>query len=119
MLLLFQIFGLSLLFCTISVAALMSCFGRIKCCKDSSCSNGKKRYYEVILEEEENVLKDILRTAAKEKLTEEIKNRLGQRGERWETCFDVAGKLIEDSTAPTLPEAAENQVKNQNLLAPC
>ncbi len=61
-----------------------------------------------------NVLKEILRSAAKEKLTEEIKAKM--RGGQWE---DVAKELIEAKTTPELPEAARNQVKNQHLLAPC
>ncbi|CAK6984367.1 unnamed protein product, partial [Scomber scombrus] len=60
-------------------------------------------YDELILEEEENVLTELLRKAAKEKLTEEMTAKIN--GTKWEECFDVAEDLIkDDNTPPTLPE---------------
>ncbi|XP_028439405.1 uncharacterized protein LOC114559128 isoform X2 [Perca flavescens] len=102
-----MVIGMSLLFCTLFLAALISSFGRMTCCKDSSCCNRNIRYYKVILDEEENVLKEILTKAAKEQLTNEIKLKMGKP--EWQKCFDVAKELIEQPTAPTLPEAAGNQ----------
>lgn len=56
-------------------------------------------YHKQILKEEKNVLKEILRKYAKEKLTEEIENRI--RGGQWEACFDVAEELVKASAQPT------------------
>lgn len=53
----------------------------------------------MILEEEENVLTEMIRKAAKDKLTEEMQKKLDS--ERWGECFDVAEKLIENETPPT------------------
>lgn len=52
----------------------------------------------MILEEEENVLTDMIRKAAKDKLTEEMQKKLGSG--TWGECFDVAEKLIENETPP-------------------
>lgn len=68
-------------------------------------SSRKKLFEKLILEEEENVLKEILRKSAKEKLTEEVKNRI--RSEQWEECFDVAEELIQASMKPTISEEEE------------
>ncbi|XP_031167993.1 uncharacterized protein LOC116059179 isoform X2 [Sander lucioperca] len=102
-----MVIGMSLLFCTLFLAALISSFGRMTCCKDSSCCNRNILYYKVILDEEENVLKEILTKAAKEKLTDAVKLKMGEP--KWQKCFDVAKELIEQPTAPTFPEAAGNQ----------
>lgn len=50
----------------------------------------------MILEEEENVLTEMIRKAAKDKLTEEMQKKLGSG--QWGECFDVAEKLIENKT---------------------
>ncbi|KAF1391044.1 hypothetical protein PFLUV_G00064510 [Perca fluviatilis] len=96
-----MVIGMSLLFCILSLAALISLFGRMTCCKDSSCCNRNILYYEVILDEEENVLKEILTKAAKEQLTDAVKLKMGKP--EWQKCYDVAIELIEQ------PTAAENQ----------
>ncbi|GLD73559.1 uncharacterized protein AKAME5_002488400, partial [Lates japonicus] len=63
-------------------------------------SNKDVLYYNLILEEEE-VLKDILRSAANDKLTKEVKAEI--HGGQWKECFDVAARLIEEGV-PTIPE---------------
>ncbi|XP_074501042.1 uncharacterized protein LOC141773179 isoform X2 [Sebastes fasciatus] len=71
-----------------------------KCCEGkSSCCNRRFLFDKLILEEEDNVLKEILRKSAKDQLTEEVKNRIhgGQR----EKCFNVAIDLINASAQPT------------------
>lgn len=52
----------------------------------------------MILEEEENVLTEMIRKAAKDKLTEEMQKKLDS--ERWGECFDVAEHLIKNKTPP-------------------
>ncbi|XP_035512906.1 uncharacterized protein LOC118324591 [Morone saxatilis] len=96
--------GLCLLFCALCVAALMSPFGWMKCfwkdcCKRdccyecwNDCSDKGILYYKVILDEEETVLTEILTKAAKDKLTEAIKNKI--KGNDWRECFNVAKELI-------------------------
>lgn len=84
-----------MLFGIVCVPALMSSFRWRK-------SSRKELYKQLILEEEENVLKEILRKSAKEKLTERVKDKI--RGEHWEACFDVAEELIKASTQPTVSE---------------
>lgn len=80
----------------------------MKCCgKYSGCCR-EINYYKVILKEEENVLKEILTTAAKEKLTKEIQDKLSS--DKWTECYDVAEELIDNNTEP--PAAAESQVMN-------
>lgn len=76
----------------VCVPALMSSFGWRKCSR-------KKLFGEQILEEEEKVLKEILRISANEKLAREVKERI--RGEQWEESFDVA--------RPTISEQEEQQ----------
>ncbi|XP_034721526.1 uncharacterized protein LOC117940306 [Etheostoma cragini] len=98
--------GMSLLFCILLLAALISSFG-LRCCKDSSCCNRNILYYKVILDEEENVLKEILTKAAKEQLTDAVKSKMDRPD--WQKCFDAAKELVEQPTAPRFPEAAENQ----------
>ncbi|XP_078100296.1 uncharacterized protein LOC144513179 [Sander vitreus] len=102
-----MVIGMSLLFCTLLLASLISLFGQMTCCKDSSCCDRTSLYYKVILDEEENVLKEILTKAAKEKLTDAVKLKMDEP--EWQKCFDVAKELIEQPTAPTFPEAARNQ----------
>lgn len=69
----------------------------------------------MILKEEENVLREILTTAAKDKLTEEIKNKI--ESDPWTECFDVAEELIDNETKPS--HEAVSQVMNCHLLPPC
>ncbi|KAG7224360.1 hypothetical protein INR49_004702 [Caranx melampygus] len=90
--------GTFLLFGIICVPALLALFGWRK---PSSCER-KHLYYKLILKEEKNVLKEILRKYAKEKLTEEIENKI--RGGQWEECFDVAEELVKASAQPTCSE---------------
>lgn len=52
----------------------------------------------MILEEEENVLTEMIRKAAKDKLTEEMQKKLNS--ESWGECFDVAEELIKKTTPP-------------------
>lgn len=78
--------------------ALFSSFGWKK---PWSCER-KHLYYKLILKEEKNVLKEILRKYAKERLREEIESKI--RGGRWEECFDVAEELVRASAQPTCSE---------------
>ncbi|GLD73560.1 uncharacterized protein AKAME5_002488500 [Lates japonicus] len=91
------VIGVSTLLCVIIVAALVACAA-------TKCSNKDVLYYNLILEEEEKVLEDILRKAAKDKLTEAVKAEIND-GQR-KKCSDVAARLIEEGV-PTIP--AENQ----------
>ncbi|XP_067449588.1 uncharacterized protein [Thunnus thynnus] len=103
-----KIIGLSVLFCTLFVFALFSSFGWRKCCEsrpDCSCCKRKILYDELILEEEENVLKEVLREAAKHKLNQDIKNKIN--GDVWEECFDVAEELIIKNKTPILAKKNE------------
>lgn len=98
-----KIIGLSVLFCTLSVFIILSSFVWTKCCEsrpDCSCCNRKIFYDELILEEEENVLKELLRGAAKQKLTQDITNNIN--GDDWKKCFDVAKNLIKKNIIPVL-----------------
>ncbi len=101
-LILFQVFGGFLLFGIILVASVMPLCVRTKCCGKSKCCNRKLQYDKLILEEEENVLKEILRKSAKKQLSEKVKNKIC--GEQWEECFDVAEELIKASTKPAISE---------------
>ena len=96
----FQLIGFGIL----SLLLIVALFKWVK----YKCYNRELDYYKVILKEEENVLKEILTTAAKEKLTEEIKNKI--EGDPWTECFDVAEELIDNNTEP--PAAAVSQVMN-------
>lgn len=71
-------------------------------------------YQKIILEQEENVLKEILIKEAKEQLTEKIKGKIGKTN--WDDCLDAAFELIQEETIPGRPEAAE-EVDNQYLPA--
>ncbi|XP_051282571.1 uncharacterized protein LOC127378071 [Dicentrarchus labrax] len=93
-----MLIGLCLLFCALCVAALMSPFGWMKCfecCKTDRCNDCCDKgilYDKVILDEEETVLTEILTKAAKDNLTEAIKNKI--KGDDWRKCFNVAKELI-------------------------
>lgn len=102
--LLFQIFAIITLLCIIICAALMSLFDWRKCCEaKSGCCDRKSLYYRLILEEEDNVLEEILRKAAKERLTEEVMKKI--RGKQWWSCFDVAEGLMKQP--PVLTQQQE------------
>lgn len=92
------IIGSSLLFGIILVPALFSVFGW---CKKSG-GERQKFYQQLILEQQEDVLKETLRSSAREKLSEEMRRRI--RDDRWEECWDVAERLIQESVGPTVPE---------------
>ncbi|XP_037628650.1 uncharacterized protein LOC119489820 isoform X3 [Sebastes umbrosus] len=103
-----RVIGVSIL-CGIVVVAFLIPLSR-KCCEgQSSCCNRRFLFERLILEEEDDVLKDILRKSAKDQLTEEVKNRI--RGGQWEKCFDVALDLINTSARSTISE------EQQRLLA--
>lgn len=109
---LFQVIGLGILCALLTTALIkwMKCFVR-----KSGCCSRELDYYKLILEEEENVLKEILTTAAKEKLTNEIQDKL--RNDKWTECFDVAEELINKNAKPF--DEAERKVMNLHLLPPC
>ncbi|GLD63843.1 uncharacterized protein AKAME5_001542800 [Lates japonicus] len=92
------VIGSFLLFCIVCVPALWSSCGWRK---HSRCER-KRLFYKLILKEEKNVLREMLRKHAKEKLTKGMENRISH--ERWEECFDVAEELIQASTEPTVSE---------------
>lgn len=81
--------------------------------KRPSRDDRRNLYYQLILEQEENTLKEILRQSARDKLAAEMKGKI--REEQWEQCFDVAEELIKASAVPTISEQAQgarDQVKN-------
>ena len=88
----------------------MSSFERMSCCKNFKIFNISILYHKLLLEEEENVLRETLRNTAKEELTEEIKKIISEK--RWDQYANVIKELIEKETAP-------EEVKNLHLLAPC
>ncbi|KAL3059568.1 hypothetical protein OYC64_014222 [Pagothenia borchgrevinki] len=68
----------------------------------------------MIIIEEGNVLKEVLRNSAKEKLTEEIKKKI--LAKEWKEPFDVAKELIDptkpvEGTPPPTPLASGSQKK--------
>lgn len=102
MLLLLQLIGLGALLVGFVFVTFVLPLGWKKCCEERencpSCCDRKLLYDQMILEEEENVLTEMIRKAAKDKLTEEMQKKLGS-GTLGE-CFDVAEKLIENKTPP-------------------
>lgn len=100
-----KIIGLSMLLCTLLAFAFFSSFGWRKCCESRGCCNRKIFYDELILEEEENVLQEVLRKAAKDKLTKEIEKNIN--GKHWKECLHVAEKLIKDNTTARLAKQNE------------
>ncbi|XP_039655543.1 uncharacterized protein LOC120558560 [Perca fluviatilis] len=94
-----MLIGMSLLLCTLFLAAFISAVVRM--------TFRNILYYEVILDKEENVLKGILTKKAKEQLTDAVKLKMDEP--EWHKCYDVAKELIGHPTAPTLPEAAKTQ----------
>lgn len=102
MLLLLQLIGLGALLVGFVFVTFVLPLGWKKCCEERencpSCCDRKLLYDQMILEEEENVLTDMIRKAAKDKLTEEMQKKLGSG--TWGECFDVAEKLIENETPP-------------------
>lgn len=97
-----MIIGLGILLAGFLVVSLVLPLGWKKCCeknkKCSSCCDRKLLYDQMILEEEENVLTEMIRKAAKDKLSEEIQKTLNS--ERWGESFDVADHLITSRTLP-------------------
>ncbi|XP_031167990.1 uncharacterized protein LOC116059178 [Sander lucioperca] len=104
-----MVIGMSLLFCTLFLAALISSFVRM--------TYRNILYYEVILDKEENVLKEVLTEKAKEQLTDAVKLKMGEP--EWQKCYDVAKELIGQPTAPTFPEAAGNQQLHESTTLFC
>lgn len=99
MLLLFQNWGFSLLLAIVCVFVLTSCEWR-RCCGDTSdCCNTRFLYEELILEEEENVLREILTKAATEHLTKDIQDKI-KNGAEWRKCYSSAASIIKNQTPP-------------------
>lgn len=102
MFLLLQLIGLGALLVGFVFVTFVLPLGWKKCCEKTencpSCCDRKLLYDQMILEEEENVLTEMIRKAAKDKLTEEMQKKLGSG--TWGECFDVAEKLIENKTPP-------------------
>lgn len=98
--LLLQLIGLGALLVGFVFVTFVLPLGWKKCCEERencpSCCDRKLLYDQMILEEEENVLTEMIRKAAKDKLTEEMQKKLGSG--TWGECFDVAEKLIENKT---------------------
>lgn len=85
-----MLFGITL---AVGMAAL---FGGWKCCYQEFLFDS------LILEEEGEVIEEILRTSAKEKLTEGVKNRI--RAGQWTKSYFVAKDLIKNAATPTISE---------------
>lgn len=102
LLLLLQLIGLGALLVGFVVVTFVLPLGWKKSCEKNkncpSCCDRKLLYDQMILEEEENVLTEMIRKAAKDKLTEEMQKKLDS--ERWGECFDVAEHLIKNKTPP-------------------
>lgn len=62
-------------------------------------------YNKALIDEEENVLQEVLKTAAKEKLTNEVNRR--REEEEWRHCFRVEEIQVK----------TKKEEKNQHLLA--
>ncbi|XP_076597814.1 uncharacterized protein LOC143327399 [Chaetodon auriga] len=88
--------GLAILLAAALVALILSLV------KNSRCCRRKYSYFKLILAEEENAVTEVLRTAAKERLSKGIKAKFDEG--QWEDCFDVAGELIERNSAPEYPD---------------
>ncbi|XP_039655542.1 uncharacterized protein LOC120558559 [Perca fluviatilis] len=80
-----RVIGSFLLFVIVCVPALMASLGWRKCSR-------RKQFEKLMLEEEEKVLKEVLRKSAREHLSRAIEDRV--RRSRWEECSDVAADLI-------------------------
>ncbi|KAK2898166.1 hypothetical protein Q8A73_014546 [Channa argus] len=93
--------GFIILLVIVFLAALMSCCPWRKCCYGKKCL-----YDKLILEEEKIVLKEILRTAAKEKLNDAFIVKIGDKN--WEDCYKVADELMK-SDKPALSEKQKQQ----------
>ncbi|XP_026188655.1 uncharacterized protein LOC113145788 [Mastacembelus armatus] len=101
-----KVYGFSILFGIICLAAIMSLFDWRKCCEGKSdCCERETLYDTLIIEEEENVLKEILREKAKEELTKKIKEKInsGALGE----CFNVSENLIKERATGRIPATTE------------
>ncbi len=113
--LLFQVIGLGLLITIIVIGALMSLFGWRKWCEGKlGCCDRKVLYDKLILEEERQVLKEILREDAKKKLKEEIERKIEAIG--WKDCFDVAEEVIKTSrlNIPNMESQQLEQLREQS-----
>lgn len=95
-LLLFQIIGLRLSICIIFFASLTSLLTSLKRPKDERCCTRQDRLNELILEEEENILEDTLKSAVKQRLTSDLNAYLASG--QWEKCFDIADNLMDNPT---------------------
>ncbi|KAK2898168.1 hypothetical protein Q8A73_014548 [Channa argus] len=108
-----RIIGTFLLLGIVGVPALLSSLGWRK----PSSGDRKNLYHQLILEQEEKVLKEILRQSARETLAAGMQNKI--RDEQWEGCFDVAEELIKASTTPTVSErrrgAQDQWTENWNM----
>lgn len=106
-----------MLFGIIVAAALMSLFRWRKCCEGkSSCCDRKILYATLILEEEKKITKEVLRGDAKKTLTEEIVKNMTSR--KWKECFDVAEKLINESSGEQSPINKSSGEQSQVWFSP-
>lgn len=64
------------------------------------CCDRRLVYDKILLEEEEDVLKEMLREAAIDELKNEFRIRI-QETNSWRECVDVAGGMIENYSQPT------------------
>lgn len=76
------------------------------------CCDRRLVYDKILLEEEEDVLKEILREAAIDELKKEFFNKIQGRN-TWRECVDVAGGMIEKSSQPT-QQLQEQQQEDQD-----
>ncbi|XP_042347836.1 uncharacterized protein LOC121947030 [Plectropomus leopardus] len=99
-----MIIGMSLLLVLLVVAFLSSVCQQCCCnsCENCRCCNKDILYYQVILDEEENVLKDILTESAKDKLSDAFMAKINDG--KWEKCLNVAEDVIKTFAEPTLSE---------------
>ncbi|KAK5619003.1 hypothetical protein CRENBAI_005145 [Crenichthys baileyi] len=97
-----KVIGCWLLFIIIFSGAMMSwirwkCDGRCNC-RIQTVQYEETLYYKLVLEEEERVLKEILRESINIKLTAEIKKKYENN---WKECFNVANELLKNELSQT------------------
>ncbi|TMS16260.1 hypothetical protein E3U43_013553 [Larimichthys crocea] len=104
--------GMTVLIVFLILTALMSPFGWIKFCNKTCCK--MTLYNKALIDEEENVLQEVLKTAAKEKLTNEVNRR--REEEEWRHCFRV--EEIQEAEHPPEEPNEELEEASQTVRKP-
>ncbi|XP_033980030.1 uncharacterized protein LOC117477463 isoform X2 [Trematomus bernacchii] len=96
------LFGIVLVAFVLPLCVRWTCWGK----KTEFFFNKRFLYNKLIIIEEGNVLKEVLRESTKEKLTEGIQSNI--HAQQWEECFKVARGLIVDDP-PEVPGGSTDQ----------